>query len=119
MNMRTQSWRLKDGIGYKVDERGLTVRLRLQNLFVRYSTVYTAKMTSEIRQDRNNTAISMQPSKLLFNIVVNLNTLQRCSDLPDCYPRSGPVVTVPSSGRTRDVDGTAADRHHRTGWHIS
>jgi hypothetical protein len=81
MNMRTQSWRLKDGIGYKVDERGLTVRLRLQNLFVRYSTVYTAKMTSEIRQDRNNTAISMQPSELLFNIVVNLNTLHRLQQL--------------------------------------
>jgi hypothetical protein len=81
MNMRTQSWRLKDGIGYKVDERGLTVRLRLQNLVVRYSTVYTAEMTSEIRQDRNDTSFSIQPSEHLLEIVIEMNALQRLTGL--------------------------------------
>lgn len=54
-----------------MNERGLTVRLRLQDLIVRYSTVYPAEMNSEIRPDRNDTLFSMQPSERLFNIVMN------------------------------------------------
>lgn len=36
---------------------------------------------------------------------------------PDCYPRSLPTVTVPSSGRTTGADGTSGVRHRHTGWH--
>lgn len=64
-----------------MEKEGLTVRLRLQDLFVRYSTVYTAEMTSEIRQDRNDTSFSIQPSEHFLELVIEMNALQRLTGL--------------------------------------
>jgi hypothetical protein len=64
-----------------VDKKRLTVRLRLQDLIVRYSTVYPAEMISEIRPDGNDTAFPIQPSEHLLEIVIEMNALQRLTGL--------------------------------------